>query len=151
MTECQNWLQDRFGCLRLHIRCKRLSKSAGFKSQARGASASASTVHNISNMWSTDTTLQPQHVKSPTTDLGYSSDNQQVLDQFTQMRSMLSSSLRQKQETTTQRAFCNHLASNVEGLEEKNFLTFRDEAVKLLSNIQSKAKENQKPHQQTHS
>ena len=76
-TECQNWIQYKFGFLRAHIRRKGLSKSSAFKSQARGASASAATAHNISresidtdsmeiSMWSTDTTLQPQQVTSPT-------------------------------------------------------------------------------------
>ena len=47
MTKCQNWIQDKFGFLKLHIGRNRLSKSSGFKSQARGASASA---HNISRV-----------------------------------------------------------------------------------------------------
>ena len=63
------------------------------------------------------------------------------MDQFTQMRSMLTSLLRQKQETTTCTAFCNYLASEVEGLEEKDFQTFRNKAVMLLSNIQSRVEE----------
>ena len=50
-------------------------------------------------------------------------------------------------------AFCNYLASEVEGSEEKDFQTFRNEAAKLLSNIQSKAEERghqpQQPQQQT--
>ena len=66
---------------------------------------------------------------------------------------MLSSFLGQKQETTTHTAFCNYLLSEVEGLEEKNFQTFRNEAIKLLSNIQSRAEEHghlvQQPHPQT--
>ena len=102
-------------------------------------------------MRSTDTTLQPQQVMRPTAALGCSSVDQQVMDQFTQMRSMLSSFLGQKQETTCT-AFCNYLASEVEVLEEKDFQTFRNEAVKLLSNIHSKAEERgcqpQKPQQQ---
>ena len=70
----------------------------------------------------TDTTLQPPQVTSPNT-------------------AMLSPFLRQKQETTTHTGFCNYLASEVEGLEEKDFQTFRNEAVELLSNIESRAKE----------
>ena len=70
------------------------------------------------------------------------------------MRTMLSSCLRQKQKTT-RTAFSNYLASEVEGLEEKDFQTFRNEAVKLLSNIQSRAEECgrqvQQPQQQTFS
>ena len=92
-------------------------------------------------MRSTDTTLQPQQVTSPTVASGRSSVDQRVMDQFTQMRSMLSSFLRQNQGTTTCTAFCNYLASEVDGLEEKDFQTFRNEAVKLLSNIQSNTEE----------
>ena len=92
-------------------------------------------------MRSTDTMLQPQQVTSPTAPLGCSSVNQQVMDQFTQMITMLSSFLGQKQETTTHTVFCNYLASEVEGLDERDFQTFRNEAVKLLSTIQSKAEE----------
>ena len=117
-------------------RRKGLSKSSAFKLQARGASASATTAYNISraltdtdsmeiSLWLTDTTLKPQQVTSPTVALGRSSVDQQ--DQFTQVRSMLSSFLGKKQETTTRTVFCNYLASEVEGLEEKDFQTFRKE------------------------
>ena len=89
---------------------------------------------------------------SPTTASGHSLVDQEVMGQFTQMRSMLSLFLGQKQETTTHTAFCNYQASEVEGLEEKDFQTFRHEAVKLFSNIQSKAEESghhlQQPQQQ---
>ena len=85
------------------------------------------------SMWSTDTMLQPQQVTSPTTASGPSSVDHQVVDQFTQMRSML--------------------ASEMEGLKEKDCQTFRNDAVKLLRNIQSRAEECgcqlQQPHQQT--
>ena len=54
---------------------------------------------------------------------------------------MLSSSFGQKQEITTCTGFCNYMVSAVEGLDERDFQTFRNEAVKLLSNIQSKAEE----------
>ena len=101
-----------------------------FKSQTQGASASVVSARNISrasndmdsmeiSMQQTDTTLQPQQVTSPTT-AGYSLVPQQVMDQFTQMRTMLSSFLGQKQETT-HTAFCNYLALEVEGLEERDF------------------------------
>ena len=132
IMEHQTWTQDKkLGFPRSHIRCKGLSKSSAFKLQARGASASATTAHDISrastdtdsmgiSMRSTGTTLQPQHVTSPTAASGCSS-----VDQFTQMRTMLSSFLRQKQETTTCTAFYNYLASEVERLEEKDFQTFR--------------------------
>ena len=84
-------------------------------------------------MQSKDTTLQPQHVMSPTAASGHSSVDQQVMDQFTQMRTMLSSFLGQKQEITTCAVFCNYLAMEVEGLEEKYFQTFRNKGVKPRS------------------
>ena len=62
---------------------------------------------------------------------------------------MLSSFLRQKQETTTRTAFYNYLASEEEGLEERDFQTVRNKAVKLLSNIQSKVEELGRQPQQT--
>ena len=77
-------MEKMFGFLRLHIRCKELSKLSDFKSQARGGSATATTAHNISrtltdidsmeiSMGSKDPTLQPQHVMSPTEASGHSS------------------------------------------------------------------------------
>ena len=66
---------------------------------------------------------------------------------------MLSSFLRQTHETTTHTVFSNYLVLEVDGLEEKRFQPFRNKAVKLLSNIYSKAKECshqlQQPQQQT--
>ena len=38
-------------------------------------------------------------------------------------------------------SFCNYLHFTIEHLEERDFLTFRNETVKLLSEIQYKAKE----------
>ena len=75
------------------------------------------------SMRSTDTMLQPQQVTSPTADSGHSLVDQQVMDQFTQMRSMLSSFLRQKLETTTRSALCYYLATEVEGLGERHLET----------------------------
>ena len=158
MTESQSWIQDKLGFLRSHIRCKGLNKPSTFKLETRGASASGTTAHDISrastdtdsmeiSMRSTDTTLQPQHVRSPTATSGHSLVDQQVMDQFTHMRSMLALFIGQRKATTTRSAFCNYLALEVEGLEEKDFQTFRNEAVKLLSNIQSKTA--QQPQQQT--
>ena len=146
--ECQTWIQDKLGFLRSHIRCKGLSKLSPFILQARGSSTSAYDISRAStdtdsmeiSMRSIDTMLQPQQVMSPITASEQSLVNQQVMDQFTQMRSMLSSFLGQKQ-GTTRTALCNFLMSEVEGLEEKDFQTFRNQAVKLLSNIQSKTEE----------
>ena len=39
------------------------------------------------------------------------------------------------------KTFCNYLHSEIEHPEERDFLTFRNEAVKLLSEIQYKAEE----------
>ena len=66
-----------------------------------------------------------------------------VLDQFQQMRSMISTFLGARQDPTPspRQSFCNYLHSEIENLEERDFLTFRNETVKLLSEIQYKAKE----------
>ena len=48
---------------------------------------------------------------------------------ITQMRTILSSFFRQKQETTCT-AFCNYLESKVEGLAEKDFQTFYKQSCK---------------------
>ena len=83
---CKTWFESQRTCYdklkqsksgQVYIRCKGLSKSPGFKSQACGASASAVSAHNTSrastdmarmeiSMQTTDTTLQPQQVMSPT-------------------------------------------------------------------------------------
>ena len=55
-------------------------------------------------------------------------------------KTMLSSFLTPRQETT-RTVFCNYMASEVEALEDKDFQTFRKEAVKLLSSIQSRTEE----------
>ena len=66
-----------------------------------------------------------------------------VLDQFQQMRSMISTFLGAHQEPTPspRQSFYNYLHSEIENLEERDFLTFRNETVKLLSEIQYKANE----------
>ena len=66
-----------------------------------------------------------------------------VLDQFQQMRSMISTFLGARQDPTPspRQSFCNYLHSEIKNLEERDFLTFRNETVKLLSEIQYKAKE----------
>ena len=55
--------------------------------------------------------------------------DQQVTDQFAKIKTMLSSFLGPRQETT-RTAFCNYLESEVKALEERDFQTFRNEAVK---------------------
>ena len=66
-----------------------------------------------------------------------------VLDQFQQMRLMISTFLGACQDPTLspRQSFCNHLHSEIEHLEERDFLTVRNETMKLLSEIQYKAKE----------
>ena len=66
-----------------------------------------------------------------------------VLDQFQQMRSMISSFLGAHHDPTPspRQSFCNYLHSEIEHLEERDFLTYRNETVKLLSEIQYKAEE----------
>ena len=89
-------------------------------------------------MWS-DTMLQAS-VKSPSAVSRSSSVDQQVMDPFVWMKTMLSSFLGPRQDTITA-AFCNYLASEVEALEERDFQTLRNQAVKLLSTMKSRAKE----------
>ena len=66
-----------------------------------------------------------------------------VLDQIQQMRSIISRFLGARQDPTPspRQSFCNYLHSEIEHLEEMDFLTFRNDTVKLLSEIQYKAKE----------
>ena len=66
-----------------------------------------------------------------------------VLDQFQQMRAMISTFLGASRDPTPspRQSFCNYLHSEIENLEERDFLTFRNETVKLLSEIQYKAEE----------
>ena len=66
-----------------------------------------------------------------------------VLDQFQQMRSMISTFLGAHQHPTPspRQLLCNYLHSEIEHLEERDILTFRNDTVKLLHEIQYKAKE----------
>ena len=94
-----------------------------------------------------DTMIQPS-VTSTSAVSKHSSVGQQVMDQFAQMKTMLSSFLRPSQETT-RTAFCNYM----EALEDRYFQTFRNEAIILLICIQNRAEERihqpQQPQQQT--
>ena len=56
---------------------------------------------------------------------------------------MLSTFLRACQDPTPspRQSFCNYLHSEIANLEERDFLTFRNETMKLLSKIQYKAEE----------
>ena len=66
-----------------------------------------------------------------------------VLDQFQQMRSMISSFLGTRQDSTPgpRQSFCNYLHSEIEHLEERDFSTFKNETVKLLGELQYMAEE----------
>ena len=129
MTERQNWIQEKFTFLKMPIRCKGLSKSSGCTSQVQGTSAYVASAHNISSgstntdsmeiSMRSDTSIQPL-VTSPSTVFGHSSVNQQVMDHFAQMKTMLSSVLWARQEII-RTAFCNSLASEVEALEDRDF------------------------------
>ena len=83
-------------------------------------------------------------VTGPSTLSQYSSVGHQVTDQFAQLKTMLISILDQRQETT-RTTFCNCVASDVDTLAHRDFQTFRNKAVKLLSNIQSSAEEKSCP------
>ena len=65
-----------------------------------------------------------------------------VLDQFQQMRSMISTFLGARQNPTPspRQSFCNYLHSEIENLEERDFLTFRNDTVKLLSEYSTRPK-----------
>ena len=69
-----------------------------------------------------------------------------VLDQFQQMRLMISSFLGAYQDPTpgARQSFYNYLHSEIEHLEEKDILSFRNETVRLLSKIEYKAKEHKR-------
>ena len=58
-------------------------------------------------------------------------DGVDVMSKFAQMKTMLSYFLGPRQETI-RTAFCNYLASEAGVLEDREFQTFRNEAVKIL-------------------
>ena len=83
----------------------------------------------------------PKQRQPPVTTTTISADL--VLDQFQQMRLMLSTFLGEHRDSTPspRQSFCNYLHSEIEHLEERDFLTFKNETVKPLSEIQYKAEE----------
>ena len=94
-----------------------------------------------------DITIQPS-VTNPSSVSQCSTVDEQVMKQKT----VLSSFLGRRQEST-RTAFCNYLASEDEVLEDRDFQTFRNVAMKLLSGSQSRAEERtcqpQQPQQPT--
>ena len=147
VNQRQNWIQDKFGFLRSHIRCKGLTKLLSFKTQPRGASASAASAHGISkassdtdsieiSIQSTETMLQPQQVTSTTAASVHFSVNQQVMDQFTQMRIIIPWAKAGDNNT------CILLQlPGFGGIIRERLSDISNEAVKLLSNIRSKVEE----------
>ena len=151
-TERQTWLKDSFSFLRGHIKRKGVSKSSAFKSPQRPSAAVASvpdtspdTESKMEISMASDVTHQPSSTspkrRQPTVATTTAPDP--VLDQFQQMRSMISTFLGACQDPTPspRQSFCNCLHSEIEHLEEQGFLTFRNETVNLLSEIQYKAEE----------
>ena len=151
-TVRQTWLKDSFSFLRGHIRRKGVSKSSGFKSPLRPSAATASvpdtsrgTESEMEISMASDVTHHPASTspsRQPAT-VAMSTPQDPVLDQFQQMRSMMSTFLGARQDPTPgpRQSFCNYLHSKIEHLEERDFLTFRNETVQFLSEIQYKAKE----------
>ena len=151
-TERQTWLRDSFSFLRGYIRRKGVSKSSAFKSPLRPTGATASLpdtsqdtesemeIRMASDVTNQPSTTSPSHQPVAVTT---TTAKEPVLDQFQQMRSMISSFLGAYQDTTPnpRQLFCNYPFSKIEHLEEQDFLTFRNETVKLLSGIQYKAEE----------
>ena len=152
-TERQTWLKDSFSFLRAHIRRKRVSKSSALKSPQKPSAAAASipdtsrdTESEMEISIASDVTHQPSSTspnrrQPPVATTTTSADP--VLDQFQQMRLMISTFLGARQDPTPspRQSFCNYLHSEIEHLEERDFLTFSNETVKLLSEIQYKAEE----------
>ena len=124
---------------------KGVSKSSAFKSPQRPSAASASvpdtsrdTESEMEMSIASDVTHQPsitipKRRQPPVATTTTSADP--VLDQFQQMRSLISTFLGARQDPTPspRQSFCKYLHSEIEHLEERDFLTFRNETVKLLS------------------
>ena len=154
-TERQTWLKDSFSFLRGHTRRKGISKSFAFKSPQRPSAAAASasvpdtsrdTESEMKISIASDVTHQPSSTSPKRRQLAVATATTSadpILDQFQQMRSMISTFLGACQDPTPspRQSFCNYLHSEIEHLEERDFLTFRNETVKLLSEVQYKAEE----------
>ena len=132
-------------------------KSSTFKSPLRllEASATASvpdtsqeTESEMEISMASDVTHQPL-ITSPShrpSAVSTTTTEHPVLDQFQQKSSTISSFFGAQQDSTPtpQQLFCNYLYSENEHLKERDFLTFRNETVKLLSSIQYKAEEHKR-------
>ena len=137
-TEQQTWLKDSFSFLQHHIRRKGISKFSMFKSPQRPSAATASvpdtsrvTESEMEISMASDVTHQPLSTspkrQQPTIVTTTAADP--VLDQFQQMRSLISTFLGARQDPTPspRQSFCNYLHSEIEHLEERDFVTFRNE------------------------
>ena len=99
-----------------------------------------------------DTIMQPS-VTSPSAVSQCSSVNKQVMDQFGQMKTMLSSFFGPRQETT-RIVFCNYLASELEALEDRDFQTFKDKTETFKQHPEQgrgRSHQHQQPQQPKHS
>ena len=132
-TEPQTWLKDSFSFLRGHIRRKGVYKSSAFKSPQRPSAAAASvpdtsrdTESEMEISISSDVTHQPSSTspkqqQPPVATTTTAADP--VLDQFQQLRFMISTFLGAHQDPTPspRQLFCNYLHSEIEHLEERDF------------------------------
>ena len=155
-TEQQTCLKGSFSFLWGHIRRKGVSKSSAFKSPQRPSAAAASalvqdtsrdTESEMEISIASNVTHQPSSTspkrRQPPVAIATTSSADPVLDQCQQMRLMISTFLGARQDPTRQ-SFCSYIHSKIEHLEERDFLTFRNETVKLLSEIQYKAEEHKR-------
>ena len=134
-VEQQSWLKDSFSFLRGHIRRKGVSKSSAFKSPQRLSAAAASasvpdtsrdTESEMEISITSDVTHQPSSTspkRQQPTVVTTTTAADPVLDQFQQIRSMISTflSTRQDPAPSPRQSFCNYLHSDIEHLEEKLF------------------------------
>ena len=104
MTE----IQGKVNFLKTHIRRKGLSKFSGFKAFQRGTSGSSASL--AVTVWRPACALIS--TASPCVVSQTPSVDQQVMDQFAQMKTMLTSFLGPRQETT-KTTFCKSLVSEV--------------------------------------
>ena len=121
-TERQTWLKDTFSFPRGHIRREGVSKSSGFKSLLRPSEATASvpdtsreTESEMEISLASDVIHHPASTspsRQPAT-VATSTPQDPVLDQFKHMRSMMSTFLGARQDTTPgpRQSFCNYLHS----------------------------------------
>ena len=152
-------MKDCFSFLQGHIRRKGVSKSSAFKSPQRPCAAAASasvpdtsryTESEMEISIASDVTHQPSSTslkrqKAPVMTTTTAADP--VLDQFQQMRSVISSFLGACQDSTSspQQLFCNYFHSEIEHLEQIDFLTFGNETVKLLCEFSTRPKNDRSP------